>query len=181
MPHDSCWNRILETTFQNEHSFIQWCDCEMYVFCLLLVVRMYTTGRRKCWAVRMYTTGRRKCWAVRMYTTGRRKCWAVRMYTTGRGNWSSAYTHHLGGIVVRCLPWECQIKDSSNTVPGQVISLTDIKVGNWWQPCQMPGATGSVLGRVGRLSVYCDCMRLQVGDTAECELVCWLLKVLATG
>ena len=37
------------------------------------------------------------------------------------------------------------------------------KLARRWLPCQVPGVTGSVLGLVGPVSVYCDRVRWKVG------------------
>ena len=46
---------------------------------------------------------------------------------------------------------------------GQVIPVTE-KLSFQWLPCQAPGIKGSVLGLVGRVSVYCDWVRWKVGS-----------------
>ena len=36
---------------------------------------------------------------------------------------------------------------------------SDVKFALQWLPCQVPGLTGSALGLVGQVSVYCDWVR----------------------
>ena len=38
-------------------------------------------------------------------------------------------------------------------------SPSDLKLAIQWLPCQVPGITGSALGLVGPVSVYCDWVR----------------------
>ena len=62
-------------------------------------------------------------------------------------------------------PWEWKIRDSNPTsariFPGRVIPVTS-ELALWWLPCQAPGITGSALGLVGPVSVYCDWERWKV-------------------
>ena len=44
---------------------------------------------------------------------------------------------------------------------GRVIPVTS-ELALEWLPCQAPGVIGSVLGLVGPVSVYCDCVRWKV-------------------
>ena len=79
---------------------------------------------------------------------------------------SSAYTRI-------CPPRERKIRGSipacAEIFPGRVIPVTlkNKKLAPQWLPCQAPGVTGPVLGRVGPVSVYCDWVRWKVGSATS--------------
>ena len=48
---------------------------------------------------------------------------------------------------------------SGDFFPGVVMPVTE-RLALRWLPCQGPGVTGSALGLVRPVSVYCDCVKL---------------------
>ena len=60
----------------------------------------------------------------------------------------------------------CSISACATTFPGQVIPVTS-ELALQWPPCQVSGITGSALGLVGPVSVYCDWVRWKVGSATS--------------
>ena len=66
----------------------------------------------------------------------------------------------LVGRVERCPPLVSEIQGLSLAFLGHVTPvIVELVLQTQWLSCQVPGITGSLLGLVGPVSVYCDCVR----------------------
>ena len=80
-------------------------------------------------------------------------------------------TYRLVGLEVRRPPREWKIPGSNPACAGILSGSSHTsdfkKLAFQWLPCQAPGVTGSALGLVGTVSVYCDWVIWKVGSATS--------------
>ena len=83
----------------------------------------------------------------------------------GRDQTVSSHSYCLVGLMVKAFDSRAEDPGFESHLLQDFSSLShtsDLKMGIQWLPCQVPGVTGSALGLVGLVSIYCDWVRQKV-------------------